>query len=106
MGDEMHVMRMYRPDDIVSAIQANLQEHHHEDTKTGSDMHIYLDGMKQGSHTHPYKNGFRYSPADPETDTKFVEHMRSRPGTIDLSGIPPKIEEKKFHSSQGGHHGH
>ena len=48
MGDEMRVMRMYRPDDIVDAIESNLQEHHHHDeAKTTSDMHIYLDGMKQ-----------------------------------------------------------
>jgi hypothetical protein len=107
MGDEMRVMRMYRPDDIVAAIESNLQEHHHEETKTTSDMHIYLDGMKQMGQTHPYKNGFRYTPSDPETDTKYIEHIRSRPGTIDLSGTPPKTkDEKNPHSSHGGHHGH
>lgn len=43
MGDEMRIMRMYQPDGIVEAIESNLQEHHHEESKPNPDMHIYLD---------------------------------------------------------------
>ncbi len=56
MGDEMRIMRMYQPDGIVEAIESNLQEHHHEETKPNADMHIYLDGVRQTGGVHPYKN--------------------------------------------------
>ncbi len=107
MGDEMRIMRMYQPDAIVDAIESNLQEHHHEESKPNPDMHIYLDWVRQTGAVHPYKNGFRYSPVDGDADTKFVEQIRNRPGTIDLSGATPKTETKNHpHSSHGGHHGH
>lgn len=107
MGDEMRIMRMYQPDAIVEAVQWNLQEHHHEDSKPNPDMHIYLDGVRQNGMTYPYKNWFRYRPDETDADTKFIEQIRNRPWTIDLSSPTPKTEIKNHpHSSQGGHHGH
>jgi hypothetical protein len=103
MGDEMRVSRMHQPGLIVAAVQSNLEEHHHEEEeKTPSDTHIYLDGVRQQHIAVPYKTGFRYVPSS-EDDEQFIDSIRRQPGTIDLSGTEPKIEEKKHHAP---HHGH
>jgi hypothetical protein len=105
MGDEMFISRMFQPELIVETIQANLVEHHHEDDKSGKDMHIYLDGVRQNHVAVPYKTGFRYVPTEKD-DEKYIDTVRKQPGTIDLSGTGPK-EEKKTHPSHGhGKHGH
>lgn len=90
MGDEMRVARMYQPEKIVKTVQASLQLHHHEEKKPDPSMHIYLDNVKQP--VAPYKHGFRYLPKDETTEEekKFLEAVRKQPGTIDLSGTPPK----------------
>lgn len=105
LGDEMYISRMYQPATIVETVQANLQTHHHEE-KSDKDMHIYLDGVRQNHVAVPYKSGFRYVPKT-QDDEKFVETIRKQPGTIDLSGTPPKPDEKKKpHPEKPGHHGH
>lgn len=100
MGDEMYISRMYQPDLIVTTVQENLHEHHHEETKSEKDMHIYLDGVRQNHVAVPYKTGFRYVPTEVD-DQKYMDTVRRQPGTIDLSGTMPKVEEKKPHR-----HGH
>lgn len=103
MGDEMRVTRMFQPDLIVEAVQSNLEEHHHEEEKTDNGMHIYVDGVRQNHVAVPYKTGFRYIPSDKD-DEHYIDTVRRQPGTIDLSGTTPKVEEKKPHGH--GHHGH
>ncbi len=91
MGDEMHVSRMFQPERIVETIQSHLHEHtHHEEKKPTQDMHIYLDGFRQHVTAHPYKQGFRYAPVE---DKGFVDSIRKKPGTIDLSGAEIVEEE-------------
>lgn len=103
MGDEMRVTRMFQPDLIVETVQSNLEEHHHEEEKTDNGMHIYVDGVRQNHVAVPYKTGFRYIPSDKD-DEHYIDTVRRQPGTIDLSGTKPKVEEKKPHGH--GHHGH
>jgi len=105
MGDEMRISRMYLPETITATVQANLQEHHHEESKTEKDMHIYLDGVRQNHVAVPYKTGFRYVPTE-QDDTRYMDTVRRQPGTIDLSGTPPKPEEKKSSQSPHGHGQH
>lgn len=101
MGDEMRVTRMFQPDLIVEAVQANLEEHHHDEEKHDNNgMHIYVDGVRQNHVAVPYKTGFRYVPTH-EDDDRYIDTVRRQPGTIDLSGTAPKVEEKKSHG-----HGH
>lgn len=102
MGDEMFVSRMYQPEAITDLVQSHLHAHHHEAPKATNDTHIYLDGVRQSHVAVPYKSGFRYVPTT-QDDEKFIETVRKQPGTIDLSGTPPKTEkETKPHSH--GHH--
>lgn len=85
MGDEMHISRMYQPDQITELVQANLHEHHHETTHAPeTNMHIYVDGFRREHTAIPYKNGFRYMPADTHDDG-FLDKIRQQPGIIDLS---------------------
>lgn len=101
MGDEMRVTRMFQPDLIVEAVQSNLEEHHHDEEKHDNNgMHIYVDGVRQNHVAVPYKTGFRYVPTH-EDDDRYIDTVRRQPGTIDLSGTVPKVEEKKSHG-----HGH
>lgn len=104
MGDEMRVTRMFQPDLIVETVQSNLEEHHHDEEKPDNNgMHIYVDGVRQNHVAVPYKTGFRYIPSDKD-DEHYIDTVRRQPGTIDLSGTTPKVEEKKPHGH--GHHGH
>lgn len=103
MGDEMYISRMYLPELIVATVQSNLHEHREEEPRSEKDMHIYLDGVRQNHVAVPYKSGFRYVPTT-EDDEKYMDTVRRQPGTIDLSGTAPKVEEKKSHGH--GNHGH
>lgn len=102
MGDEMHISRMYRPEMIAELIQENLHEHHHDDHHAPtSNTNIYIDGVRQGNAV-PYKSGFRYMPS-PEDDKHFIESVRSKPGTIDLSGGASHDDEEEDHDHGHGH---
>lgn len=87
MGDEIHIAYMYRPDDIVEAIQEKLHAEHgtHHDDKTSPEMHIYVDGFRQQHEMARYKDGYRYMPRPNDLEDKFVEKVRQQKGTIDLS---------------------
>lgn len=101
---EIFIARMYRPDDIVELVQSNLHEHHHEEHKPAEQaMHIYLDWVRQGGHATPYKNGFRYMPADGAGEQAYVEKVRRIPGTIDLSGTH-ETPETDHDGHQDNHH--
>ena len=96
MGDEIHISSMYRPDDIVEAIQEKLHSEHnsHHEDKTTPEMHIYVDGFRQAHEMARYKDGYRYMPRPNDLEDRFVEKVRNQPGTIDLSGNPQKPQEK------------
>ncbi len=87
MGDEIHIAYMYRPDEIVDAIQGELHgEHEHHEEKSGPEMHIYVDGFRQNHEMMRYKDGYRYMPRASNEEDEFVEKVRQQKGTIDLSG--------------------
>jgi hypothetical protein len=104
MGDEIHITYMYRPDDIVEAIQKKLHSEHstHHDDKTTPEMHIYVDGFRQQHEMARYKDGYRYMPRTNNEEDAFVEKVRQQKGTIDLSGAPsepiqPPEKNKRIH---------
>lgn len=87
MGDEIHIAYMYRPDEIVDAIQGELHgEHEHHEEKSWPEMHIYVDGFRQNHKMMRYKDGYRYMPRSSADEDVFVEKIRQQKGTIDLSG--------------------
>ncbi len=105
MGSEIRIAYMYRPDDIVGAIQKKLYTEHnaHHGDKSTPEMNIYVDGFRQQHEMTRYKDGYRYMPRPNDLEEKFVEKVRSQPGTIDLSGTSgtsPKVEEDKKHHTR------
>lgn len=108
-GEELEIRRMYRPEAIIAAVQANLHDHpaHGNGTAAQPDMHIYLDGFRHSAQPIPYKNGYRYAAPTPD-DEQYIQKIRQKTDTIDLSGSLDIRESSssKTKEDHSGHHGH
>jgi hypothetical protein len=104
MGDEIRIAYMYKPDEIVDAIQQELHfEHETHEEKTTPEMHIYVDGFRQNHEMIRYKDGYRYMPRPDHDEEMYVEKVRHQKGTIDLSGGPQQNISSPSHEQHGTH---
>lgn len=67
---------MYRSSEIVRKIEENLIPNSHQE-EPKNDLNIFIDGVRQ--------NHSRYTRQPGDSENQYVESMRKKRGTIDLS---------------------